>query len=180
MNNNMMAMVGNNQSFQKQDPRAIAMAESQKAMIQSAYIVAMQRPRNIDQARFRILKACQRPLFAEKVEYSKPVGGTAIKGPSIRFAELAIREWGNVRVETQTIYDDEITRRVKVIVIDLESNTSFGKEITFQKTEERRSKKGRKVISERINSWGDKIYIVKATEDEIQNKEGFFKAITIV
>jgi hypothetical protein len=53
--------------------------------------MAMQRPRSYDQSRIKILEACSRPAFAEKVEYSKPVGGgKPIVGPSIRFAELAL------------------------------------------------------------------------------------------
>ena len=99
------------------DPAAVAAAEGAKARIQSAYIMAMQRPRSYDQARVRILKACRRPDFAEKVEYSKPVGGKSIVGPSIRFAELALREWGNVFYENQVVYDDDNVRRVRVGVV---------------------------------------------------------------
>ncbi len=102
------------------DPAAVAAAETAKARIQSAYVMAMQRPRNEDQARIRILEACKRPAFAARVEFSKPVSGRAIKGPSIRFAELALREWSNVLSDVQVIYEDASVRRVKVTIIDLE------------------------------------------------------------
>lgn len=154
------------------DPAAVAAAENAKARIQSAYIMAMQRPRNYDMARVNILKACRRPDFAEKVEYSKPVGnGKSIIGPSVRFAELALREWGNIYYENQVIYDDENVRRTRVTVIDLETNTTYGKEIQLTKTVERRNPSDREILGERTNSEGKKIYIVKATEDEVITRE---------
>lgn len=153
------------------DPAAVAAAEGAKARIQSAYIMAMQRPRSYDQARVRILKACRRPDFAEKVEYSKPVGGKSIVGPSIRFAELALREWGNVFYENQVVYDDENVRRVRVVIIDLETNTTYGKEIQMAKTVERRNATDRDVLAERVNSEGKTVYTVRATEDELLTRE---------
>lgn len=170
---NSMALVpmGSEMSMAKVDPSAVAAAESVKAEIQSAYMMALHKPRNEDQSRLRILKACQRPDFAEKVEYSKPVGGHKITGASIRFAELALREWGNIRTATQTVYEDEEIRRVKVTITDLETNSSFGKEITVKKTVERKSSAGRDIVSDRVNSYGERIFIVKATDDELNNKE---------
>jgi hypothetical protein len=153
------------------DPAAVAAAESSKARIQSAYIMAMQRPRDVDVSRDRILKACKRSMFAEKVEFSKPVGGKQIKGPSIRFAELALREWGNILSDVQVLYEDDTVRRSRVLVIDLETNASFSKEIQVTKTVERKKAQDREVISERINTNNEKVYIVKATDDELHNKE---------
>ncbi len=154
------------------DPAAVAAAEAAKARIQAAYIMAIQRPRSYDQSRIKILEACSRPSFAEKVEYSKPVGGgKPIVGPSIRFAELALREWGNISYENQVVYDDDLTRRINVVITDLETNTTFSASIQLNKTVERKNATGREVVSERINSYGDKVYIVKATDDEIANKQ---------
>lgn len=153
------------------DPGAVAAAESVKARIQSAYVMAMQKPRNEDQSRARIIKACSNPIFAQRVEYQKPVGGNRIVGPSVRFAELAVREWGNIMTETQVVYEDDMVRRVKITLVDLETNATFGKEIQVQKTVERKNNRGREVIGERPNSYGDTVYIVKATDDELHNKE---------
>ena len=153
------------------DPAAVAAAESARARIQSAYQVANYKPRSYETARVRILDACKRPTFAEKVEYCKPVGGTKIIGPSIRLAELALREFGNIMYENQVIYDDPSVRRVRVTVIDLETNTTFGKEIQIKKTVERQSSIGREVLSERLNKKGEKVYIVKATDEEVQVTE---------
>ena len=158
-------------AMHKSDPAAIAAAEAVKARIQSAYIMALQKPRNVDDARARILRSCKRPAFAERVEFAKPVGKTKVRGPSIRFAELALREWENVLTETQVVYEDDEVRRIKVLVTDLESNSTHSKEIVINKTVERKNPEGREVLYERINSTGEKVYVVRATEDEIHNKE---------
>lgn len=153
------------------DPAAVAAAETAKARIQAAYMMALQKPRNEDQSRVNILQACKRSEFAEKVEFSKPVGNRKIRGLSARFAELALTEWGNILSDNQMVYEDDFTKRIKITILDLEKNTSFSKEITLGKTVERKSKKGREVVGERLNTYGEKVYIVNATEDELNNKE---------
>lgn len=153
------------------DPAAVAAGEAAKARIQSAYVMAMRRPRKEEQARFRIHQACQRPAFAERVEYNKPVGNQKIKGPSIRFAELALREWGNIFTEATVLHEDATIRRVRVTVTDLETNASFSKDIQVTKTVERKNAKGREILGERLNTYDEKVFIVKATDDELNNKE---------
>jgi hypothetical protein len=153
------------------DPAALAAAETAKQRIQAGYVMAFRKPRNSDDARQRILKSCKRPKFAERVQYSKPVGGSVIQGPSIRFAELAVREWGNIACDIQCVYEDDNVRRSKVFMTDLETNTTFAKEITIKKTVERKNAKGREVIGDRTNTFGKKVYIVIATDDELHNKE---------
>ncbi len=156
----------------KVDPAAVAAAEAAKARIQSAYIMAIHRLRSPETARDNILRACRRTGFAEKVEFSKPVSGKQIKGPSVRFAELALKEWGNVLTETQVVYEDQEVRRLKVFCTDLETNLTHSKEIVVNKTVERKTPAAdREIIAERTNSQGQKVFIVKATDDELQNKE---------
>ena len=50
------------------DPSAVAAAESVKARIQAAYIMALQKPRKEMEARDAILRACQRTEFAGKAD----------------------------------------------------------------------------------------------------------------
>lgn len=164
------------------DPSAIAAAESARARIEAAYIVAMNNKRDVDQARDRILHACKRPIFADRVQfavlrgkkYDKATGkwvDNIVHGPSIRFAELALREWGNIISDIQVLYEDDLVRRVRVMMLDLETNTSFSKEIQVIKTVERKKAEDRDIMGERTNSQGQKVYIVRATDDEIYNKE---------
>jgi hypothetical protein len=151
---------------------AIASAAAKsKALVEAKFVIAMHRPRNLMEARAQILDACKRPHFAETARYRKPVGGQTIDGPSIRFAETAIQAMRNIDVSSTTLYEDEENRTVHIAVTDLESNLSYGKDVTIKKTVERRTlKTGQVPISERVNSTGQKTYLVLATEDEIANK----------
>ncbi len=96
------------------DPAVAASAEAARARIESAYTVAYRKNRNQDEARIRILEACRRHAFAERVEFSKPVGGKILRGPSVRFAEAALRLWTNVSIETMVVHEDDYVRRLKV------------------------------------------------------------------
>ncbi len=154
--------------MQSNNSAAIVAAETNKARIQAAYMVAMNRPRDEKHSRVKILEACGRPKFAEAAIYNKPVG-KGIKGPSIRFAEEAVRLWGNLYKDVQLIAEDERYIHLKVSVIDLESNVTHSQDISVPRTVERSSSKGRDVVGERINSYGSTVFIVKATEDEIHN-----------
>jgi len=150
---------------------ASAAASMSKATIEAAYTIALHRPRNIDDARAAILKACRRPRFAEAARYSKPVAGKAIIGPSIRYAEQAIQAFGNVRVACHVTHEDDSQRVVNVSVTDLETNITYGQDVCLQKTVERKDiKYGMIQLSERTNSNGQKVYLVRATEDDLANK----------
>ena len=150
---------------------ASAAAAQSKALVEARYTVAISRPRDMEKARQNLLKECTRPSFAEVARYNKPIG-KGIVGPSIRFAEAAIRSMGNIVIQEVTTYDDDEKRIIEVSVTDLESNVPYTTSITIEKTVERRNKKpGDDVIRERTNSYGDKVFILRATEDEILNKK---------
>jgi hypothetical protein len=157
------------------DTASTAVAAQAKALVEARYIMAIRRPRDMDVVRERMLKECCRPSFAAVARYVKPVGQDRAKwpsGPSIRFAEAAVRNMGNVTVETMTVYDDREKRIVRVMVTDLEANVPYSQDITIAKTIERRKKKdGDVVISTRTNSYGDTVYILEATDDDIINKQ---------
>ena len=171
--NNQIAPFGQSRSLMATDPSAVAAGEAVKARIQSAYVMAYQKPRNIDQARVKILKMCENPEFAEKVEYSKPIGGKKIRGLSIRFAEMALALYENVLTEAQLLFEDDNIKRIRISTLDLEANTQFSRDISIKKTVERLSKANRDddYISERQNSQGKTTYLLRATEDEVMVKE---------
>lgn len=150
--------------------QAQIVAES-RARIEAAHVLAKRFPRDLDLARTRILADCRRPKFAEKARYKKPQGRTSIEGPSIRFVEAAIRALGNIEQESRTIYDDPDRRKILVIVRDLESNAAMSAEIVIEKIVERKDGRGREVLASRMNSYGDNVYVVRATEDELQVKQ---------
>ncbi len=157
------------------DTAATAVAAQAKALVEARYIMALRRPRDMDVVREKMLKECMRPSFAAVARYVKPIGKDRSKwpaGPSIRFAEAAVRNMTNITIETMTVYDDREKRIVRVQVTDLEANVPYSQDITIAKTIERRqSKDGDTVISTRTNSYGDKVYILEATDDDIINKQ---------
>lgn len=166
-----------------QEDTTAALAAQVKATVEARFIMALKRPRDFDMARDRILAECKRPRFAESARYRRPVGNKKneqtnqweeafIEGPSIRFAEAAMRSMGNIDVQTMTTFDSPDKRIVQVAVTDLESNTTYARDITLLKTVERRSlKKGQSAIGTRLNSYGDTLYVVLATESEVATKE---------
>jgi hypothetical protein len=151
---------------------ASAVAAQMTAMVQARYMVALNRPRDMDQVRVALLKECARPGFAAVARYFKPVG-KGVTGPTIRFAEAAIRCLTNVLVDSVTVFDDVSRRIVRVTVTDLEANVPYSKDVTVDKTVERSVvKPGTTILSSRENSLGKTTYLVPATEDDLLNKEG--------
>src|SRR4029079_9723076 len=126
--------------------------------------MASQRRRSDDEARIRLLQSCSRPGFAETGIYRKPVGsGKHAEGLSIRFAEEARRQWGNIETRTQVILDDTEKRILRVSATDLETNVTESVDVIIEKTVERRQlKDGQSPIRQRINSYGDLVYLVPA------------------
>lgn len=161
-----------------------AVAAKQQSSIQSRITQALARPRDYDTVRVAILKDCSRPVFAEKAKYRIPRGkkkdevtgewvDNIIEGASIRFAESAIRAFGNADVSQTTIYDDDEKRIIDCVVLDLEKNISWSRQTTVEKTIERRTlKKGQVPIASRLNSYGDTVYILPAGDDDLAMKEG--------
>lgn len=158
---------------------AAAVAAQATAAVQARFVMAERRPRSWDAVRVQLLRDCKRPGFAEVAKYAKPVGGKdddgkpkKVEGPSIRFAEAAIRAMTNLLPEAMTIRDDEASRTVRVSLTDLESNVSYSKDVTIQKTVERRFlKKGQTAIKQRVNSYGDVVFLVEATDEDLLNKQ---------
>lgn len=149
-----------------------ALATQARAMVEARYLMALRQPRDLDVVRQRLLKECQRPSFAEVARYRKPIG-KGVEGPSIRFAEAAIRCMTNITVETMTVFDDTEKRIVRVMVTDLEANVPYSQDVTITKTVERLSlKQGETPLRTRVNSKGQPLYILEATDDDILNKQG--------
>jgi len=101
-----------------------------------------------------------------------------VEGLSVRFAEAALQRMGNMGAVVRTILDDAEQRIVEVVVTDYETNASASAEVVVPKTIERRKlKKDQEPIGERINSSGDRVFIVEATEDEVSQSTRRLAAI---
>lgn len=149
-----------------------AAASRAQAAIQARYVMAMQRPRDRDQVRVDLLRECRRPSFAAVARWVRPQGRKEISGWSIRFVEAAIRCMRNINSDVTTLYDDAEKRIVRCSVIDYESAVEWTKEITIEKTKERRDlRDGDVPLGTRKNSYGDTVYLLPATDDEVRVKE---------
>lgn len=150
-----------------------AVAAQATAEVQARYVMALKRPRDWDVVRSKLLRDCQRPGFAAVARYSKPIGGgKKAEGPSIRFAEAAIRAMTNLLPSSTVILDDHEKRIVRVSLTDLEANVSYFKDVTIPKTVERRYlKDGQTPLRTRINSEGKPTYLVEATDEDLLNKQ---------
>ena len=150
---------------------ASAVATQARALVEARFTMALARPRSVDDARQRILADCKRPRFAEVAIYSLPRGGKKIEGPSIRFVEAALRSWGNADSQAQVLYEDDDKMIVRVTVTDLETNATYASEHRVSKTIERKQlARNQKSLGERTNSFGDTVYIVRATDDDLAMK----------
>ncbi|MDQ3097680.1 MAG: hypothetical protein M3Q61_05885, partial [Chloroflexota bacterium] len=147
-----------------------ALAAQAQAAVQARFIMAMKNPRDLDEVRRKLLKECQRPNFADVARYHKPIG-KGVEGPSIRFAETAMRCMGNMTAEPVITFDSPEKRTIRVTVTDLEANVTVGSDITIEKTVERsKVPSGMTPIATRTNSYGGTTYILPATEDDLLNK----------
>lgn len=162
---------GENALAVRTETATAAVAAAERAKVEARYVMAIKNPRDWMTVRSRLLDSCRRPGFAAAARYSKPVSGQRIEGPSVRFAEEALRAMGNALPETSVIYDDESKRIVRVAVTDLESNLSYSTDITVEKTVERKElKEGQVPLGSRKNSYGKTVYLLPATEDDVANK----------
>lgn len=157
-------------------------AVTAKTEIEADRIMAIKNPRNEADARAGIIATCKNPTFAKKARYRKPTGkkldertntwiDTYAVGPSIRFAEEAIRHWRNMHIQQTTIYDDANLRAFRITARDLERMNVYSSEIVIEKKVERRNNTDRITLGERVNARGQKVYIVVATEDEVFQKQ---------
>jgi hypothetical protein len=159
---------GNSGAVMRGETAATAIAAREQAAVQSRYIMAERNPRDIEDFRVKLLAHAKRPGFAATAIYRKPLGEKKYaEGPSIRFCEAALQCYRNVYPEVSTVFDGSELRIVRVTVTDLEANLAYSSEIAMDKTVERKYSNGREVLSERLNSYGETTYTLRATEDEL-------------
>lgn len=170
---------------------AAAVQARSTAMVQAKYVMAARAPRDAFVVREKILTRCAQLDFAEVARYRRPQGKKKneatgkweenfIEGPSIRFVEEAIRCNKNMGIESAVLYDDDEKQIMRVAVVDYEDVTEAAQEFPVMKTIERRElKRGQRPLSTRINSYGDTVYILPATDDDVRMKVARLQSMTI-
>lgn len=147
-----------------------ALAASAEAEVKASYIMALERPRNVAEARIRLLQECDRPGFAFAALYSKPQGGKKVEGLTAGFALAALRCWRNANASAQVVADDVDKVMYKVSAVDLESNTRNATDIVITKLMERHDCKGEIPVRTRQNAAGETVYILRADEEALRGK----------
>ena len=170
METNIATMPPQNRLPAQYETQTALMAAQAKALVEARYTVAINRPRDMLEVQQKLEKECKRPNFAKSARYFKPLG-KGITGLSIRFAEAAMRIAGNISSESLVIFEDSEKRQIKVIVTDLETNAVSSQDVIISKTVERLDAKNEEVLRSRTNSFGKQTYTVKATEDDVLNKQ---------
>lgn len=100
--------------------QAVALAA---AVLDKRIMTARQFPRSIARFKSEATQLLQQDVeTARSAEYSKPVGGGSVRGPSVRLTEIAALCWGNVEVEIgePVVSDRSVT--VQAFAWDLERN----------------------------------------------------------
>ena len=122
-----------NSMVQTSDARAVA-------EVQAAYVIAKKFPRDQNAAYMSIIEACKRPFLAEQSMYAYPRGGSLVKGPSIRLAEMLAQNWGNLDCGVKEISQSNGVSVAEAYAIDLQTNTRITK--VFHVPHKRDTKKG--------------------------------------
>lgn len=99
------------------------MSTRQMQEVQGQIVMAKKFPRNEVESYNRIMRACQRRSLAEKAEYEYPRGGQKVTGPSIRLAEVAAQNWGNIDFGIVELEQRAGESQVMAYAWDLETNT---------------------------------------------------------
>ena len=151
-----------------------------RAIVEARVLMAYKNQRNWTMVRSKVMEACARVGFAEQALYRKPVGSkkegdawvkTYAEGPSVRLAEEVVRAMGNTMSEQRIIFEDAEKRVMSFSLMDLEGNNTDTAIVTVSKQVERRTlKRGQAAISSRTNSEGQTVYLVEATDDEVEVK----------
>jgi|GEM_PF-2619648 len=181
---------GAQQLTRQAETASTAAAATAEALVKAHTIMALQRPRDWDDVRVRVLDFCRHPEFARigdaknpnpgGATYRKPVG-VGIEGLSIRFVEAVLVMMGNVTSRVVPIFDDEDRRIYEVTLTDLEANMCLSECFIVPKTVQRRKLiRGRELVAQRPNSYGDMVYEYRAAgEDEIADRIGAMQSKTI-
>lgn len=157
----------------RRETSAQVLGERVKAEVAGRYQMALHRPRDVDHARQRLLRHCKRPRFAEKARYHLPFGENKASGPTIRFVEAALQEFGNVMSSALVTFESEDERHVRVLLTDLERNITHEAEVVVRKfVERKRLRQGQKAISSRTNSQGETVFLVRAEDVDLLRMQG--------
>jgi len=116
-----------------QDSELVRVRTRELAEIQATVFLAKQFPRDEEEAREKIMKALERPRFAQESFYSYPRGNGRVEGPSVWFAREGARNWKNIRYGLNIVREDEESITIEGWAWDVEGNTKVTAQDEFKK-----------------------------------------------
>lgn len=149
-------------------PEVAAASTRQVALIFAHFSIARQSPRDMAHTRKAMLEHCRSPYFALAAEYVLPRSGRAIRGLSVRFAEVLFQEMKNIGFATDVVRDGTHSQTIKITMFDFERNNHRESTETFDKAVERVDSEGRFVLEQRQGSRGKTVYLCRATTQEVE------------
>jgi len=104
---------------------SVTASEQTRAMqeVQASILMAMRYPRNEDDCRKSLLRACERQGLAEQAQYVYPKGNTKVSGPAIRLLEEAARQWKHIDSGWRIIQESPKGATVMAYAWDMQMNT---------------------------------------------------------
>lgn len=164
------------QTVQGSEIETSAMAAGATMEIQAMMAWAVKYPRDEDKALDAMLKRAQSEKFADLAIYEMERKNwrtgeiKVIRGLTIECARDLLVQWKNTRIVDSVIADTERYLIGKVCAYDIENNVQIPEEFIVSKTWERsKIKEGDELCGERINTNGQKIYIIKIPDLELNN-----------
>lgn len=168
-----------------QQPQSTSIASAQAQAIAEVHALmsfAAMHPRNLEQMRQNLLSECRNPSFAERAIYELPFGGKPVRGPTIRFAEGAMRHLENVEITTTLVSSAPATPRSpgsetwRATMTDYQTRKRWSDEVTVERSVERHNAAGRHVYGVRTNSQGETVSVVEPTDAEFLAKKNSAKS----
>lgn len=101
-------------------------------VVKAQIFMAKQFPRDTFAAMNRILDAVKRPSLAQAAAYQYARGGQSISGPSIRLAEVAAQNWGNIDYGIRELERHSDESVAQAYAWDLETNVRVEKTFTVR------------------------------------------------
>lgn len=119
--------------------------------LHSQITTAKRYPRSVKMFRNKVLElATLNEAIAGECIYALPRGGKTIEGPSIRFAEIVLSAWGNCRVGSKVVGEEDSFLVCQGMFHDLESNAAIAMEVKRRITDS----KGRRYNEDMIGVAG--------------------------
>lgn len=136
------------------------------------YQMAFMLKRDWTDVEAKLLAACDNPQFAQEAVWTRVIDGETKRDLSVKFAERAQQLMRNIEVATIPYLMDDIATHHRLSVTDTESNTTISEIFMVRHTVERRGvRAGDTVLSEYTAGDGTKVFVVPATDEQIDAKK---------